>query len=109
MASDLSVFHRVDDLDGIPCSRFFGLAELLPFYDGAVRARVTAMLAGASVSPEGMGAGPAPDAPHPMLAGMIPAGEPVTYSTDAAAAVARTRNTLGVPSGGYRGPDGEAG
>lgn len=37
MASDLSVFHRVDDWRELPSSRFFAWAERLPHYDGAVR------------------------------------------------------------------------
>ena len=37
VASDLSVFHRVDDWRELPSSRFFVWAERLPAYDGAVR------------------------------------------------------------------------
>lgn len=39
IASDLSVFHRIDDPSSLDAPRYFRLAELLPFYDGAVRHR----------------------------------------------------------------------
>jgi hypothetical protein len=41
--SDFSVFHRVDDVHQLESSRFFKLAERLPFYQGAVRGRMEAM------------------------------------------------------------------
>ena len=34
--SDLSVFHRIDNPDELPGSRYFSLAEFLPAYGGAV-------------------------------------------------------------------------
>jgi hypothetical protein len=40
--SDLSVFHRIDDWERIPSSRFFAFAERLPAYEGAVRAALMA-------------------------------------------------------------------
>lgn len=39
IASDLSVFHRIDDPMGMDSSRYFEFAELLKHYAGAVRAR----------------------------------------------------------------------
>jgi hypothetical protein len=38
VASDMSVFHRVDDPWSMPAPRFFTLASRLHVYDGAVRA-----------------------------------------------------------------------
>lgn len=35
--SDLSRFHRVDELESLPADRFFSLVHRLQFYDGAVR------------------------------------------------------------------------
>ncbi len=40
--SDLSVFHRIDDPQGIPSSRYFRLAWHLASYDGAVAAAIRA-------------------------------------------------------------------
>lgn len=40
--SDLSVFHRVDDVEEIGSARYYELAELLPLYEGALRARLVA-------------------------------------------------------------------
>lgn len=37
VASDMSVFHRVDDPWSMPAPRFFSLASRLPVYGGAVR------------------------------------------------------------------------
>lgn len=34
--SDMSVFHRVEDMDDLTASRFFALMFRLPFYSGAV-------------------------------------------------------------------------
>lgn len=36
--SDMSVFHRVDDIESLPAPRFWSFASRLPCYDGAVRA-----------------------------------------------------------------------
>lgn len=38
--SDMSVFHRIDTDTYGNGARWFELAELLPYYDGAVRGRV---------------------------------------------------------------------
>ena len=38
--SDLSVFHRVDDISRMPSRRFCELALLLPYYRGALRGRL---------------------------------------------------------------------
>jgi hypothetical protein len=35
--SDMSVFHRVDDIESIPVARLVPLMVRLPVYDGAVR------------------------------------------------------------------------
>ncbi len=35
--SDMSVFHRIDDLDQVPAAVFFPRMVRLPLYDGAVR------------------------------------------------------------------------
>lgn len=37
--SDMSVFHRVDDIYEMDCLRFFRLAFKLAYYQGAVRAQ----------------------------------------------------------------------
>lgn len=39
IASDMSVFHRVDDIEAMPAARFFAFAARLPAYQGAVRFR----------------------------------------------------------------------
>lgn len=40
--SDLSVFHRVDDVDQLAISRYLALAPRLSAYSGALRARYSA-------------------------------------------------------------------
>jgi hypothetical protein len=35
--SDLSVFHRVDDMESMPALRFVSMAERLVHYDGVIR------------------------------------------------------------------------
>lgn len=42
LRSDLSVFHRVDDLEGMPARRFFGFVVRLPAYQGVLAARMEA-------------------------------------------------------------------
>jgi len=42
IASDMSVFHRVDDITVMPGRAFFRLAYRLPAYEGVMRARVLA-------------------------------------------------------------------
>lgn len=42
IASDLSVFHRVDDMWALPAPRFFSLVYRLPFYAGVLQARYIA-------------------------------------------------------------------
>lgn len=41
--SDLSAFHRVDDIDDLSAPRFFSLAWRLPHYRGVMRDRVIAL------------------------------------------------------------------
>jgi hypothetical protein len=41
IASDLSVFHRVDDVDQLTIVRYLELAPRLGAYSGALRARLT--------------------------------------------------------------------
>lgn len=41
--SDMSAFHRVDDIQQLPAPRFIRFAERLPHYSGAVRASLTRM------------------------------------------------------------------
>lgn len=74
VASDLSVFHRVDDWRELPSSRFFLLSERLPAYDGVVRA---VLLAGQPSPPV---AAPAP------VAGV--AGRPVLEDMSLMASIA---------------------
>lgn len=38
VASDLSVFHRINDANGLEAAVFFALAQRLPVYSGAVAA-----------------------------------------------------------------------
>jgi hypothetical protein len=40
--SDLSAFHRIDDMWAMEAGRFFRLAYRLPAYQGAMRARAEA-------------------------------------------------------------------
>lgn len=62
VASDLSVFHRVDDWRGLPSSRFFLWAERLPAYDGAVRAVLMAEQTASAPAPaRGVSAHPSVD------------------------------------------------
>lgn len=42
MESDLSVFHRIDDLEAVHPQRLIDLVVRLGFYDGVVRARLRA-------------------------------------------------------------------
>jgi len=42
IASDFSVFHRVDDVSAMPARRFFSLAVRLVAYKGVLRARIEA-------------------------------------------------------------------
>jgi hypothetical protein len=41
--SDMSAFHRVDDIRQLPGPRFIRFAERLPHYSGAVRATLVRM------------------------------------------------------------------
>jgi hypothetical protein len=63
VASDFSVFHRVDDTGRLPARTFFALAARLPFYDGVVRARAVAE------AREREDEAPAPAMPPQALAG----------------------------------------
>ena len=38
--SDMSVFHRVDDIHGMESERFFRFATRLPAYEGVLAARI---------------------------------------------------------------------
>lgn len=49
--SDMSVFHRIDDVDTMPAHRFWSFASRLPFYDGAVRAMSRTALTPEPASP----------------------------------------------------------
>lgn len=44
--SDLSAFHRIDDMYAMSGPRFFRFAERLPAYDGVMRVRATALAEG---------------------------------------------------------------
>lgn len=41
VASDMSVFHRIEEVESMPARRFFAFATRLPAYSGAVTARLT--------------------------------------------------------------------
>ncbi len=41
IASDMSVFHRIDDADAMPAPLYFERAERLPAYQGVMRARLS--------------------------------------------------------------------
>lgn len=58
--SDLSVFHRVDDMWAMDGPRFFRLAVRLPAYEGVVRRRLMAdaVEAGPSEQVDDLAAGP---------------------------------------------------
>jgi len=95
VASDLSVFHRIDDPDQLDGPRYFLLAERLPFYAGACQGRAR-MLATSAPAPVGhVVAGPSPVATRH--------GQPVVTINDASAAAALTQNGQGFPSVEYRG------
>lgn len=63
--SDLSVFHRIDDVNELEPAVFFALAQRLPLYQGVMAARVH---------------GAAPQAVEPRSERRVE-GEPVTGST----------------------------
>lgn len=44
IASDMSVFHRIDDIYAMDGARFFTLAPRLPAYPGVMQVRVQAEL-----------------------------------------------------------------
>lgn len=50
IASDLSVFHRVDDVDALPIARYVALAHRLGAYDGVMRHQLAAT-AGPAAAP----------------------------------------------------------
>ena len=43
--SDMSVFHRIEEVESMPARRFFAFATRLPAYSGAVTARLAAAMA----------------------------------------------------------------
>jgi hypothetical protein len=49
--SDLSRFHRIDDMYAMQGPKFFRLAQRLVFYQGAVAMRATAMLRAGEPAP----------------------------------------------------------
>lgn len=64
IASDLSVFHRVDDPMALSSSRYFLWAERLPAYEGAVRAALLRDTKPPVVGvPDGLGAAPPAEPP----------------------------------------------
>jgi hypothetical protein len=50
--SDMSVFHRIDDISKLPANKFFRLAERLPYYTGAVQATMRIMAETVQPEPE---------------------------------------------------------
>jgi hypothetical protein len=63
VASDMSVFHRVDDPWSMPAPRFFAFAARLPLYGGAVHAALPRPTQPAYAGP---GNASPPDAPAQM-------------------------------------------
>lgn len=57
IASDMSVFHRIEEVESMPARRFFAFATRLPAYSGAVTARLAA--AAAPAQPPAAAAAPA--------------------------------------------------
>jgi hypothetical protein len=45
VASDMSVFHRIEEVEKMPARRFFSFAVRLPAYSGAVAARLSSLVA----------------------------------------------------------------
>lgn len=84
--SDLSVFHRVDDMDSMPAHRFWSYATRLPFYDGAVRAMTRASAGSQPAAP----AAPVPAEPLEVwqMVPAPPAGAEVVNPAGAAAMLA---------------------
>lgn len=76
------MFHRVDDMDELDGPRLLRLAVRLPFYDGVLRARLTAEAAGNTTpTPSAGGTSytpqevtPAAAALDPVLAGLVSFG-----------------------------------
>lgn len=54
LASDFSVFHRVDDMGALPARAFFALAERLSAYQGIVAARAAIQAAEEDPEPSGL-------------------------------------------------------
>lgn len=87
--SDLSVFHRIDDIRTVPSSRFYRLAERLPYYDGAVRRVLTVAL------------NTQPERPALSIVGSQATAAPVMDAADLAAMSGP--NDQGIPWIEYRG------
>ena len=62
VVSDMSVFHRVEEVEAMSARRFFAFAVRLPAYSGAVTARIAA-----TMNPQ-VPAAPADAAPAPAVA-----------------------------------------
>jgi len=87
--SDMSVFHRVDDMYALDGPRFFRLAVRLPFYKGVIRAHVMAEIherdGSAAAGPRVGSTGPAPVVNVPGHGpGTLPAGARYTDGDRAA-------------------------
>lgn len=86
--SDMSVFHRVDDIRAMASPRFFFLAERLVYYDGALRARLRLdharmqtqpPAAGVAGSPSVVAAPPSGEVSPAVLAAMSDAGDAMGF------------------------------
>lgn len=51
VASDMSVLHRIDDMDAMPARRFFAFCHRLPAYPGRMAAVVSRQRARAAAEP----------------------------------------------------------
>jgi hypothetical protein len=69
ICSDLSAFHRIDDATELEGPVFFALAQRLPFYDGAVRARAVREVRRAQAAGQPGQAGSAPPGRLPPATG----------------------------------------
>jgi len=79
--SDMSRFHRVDDIYAMDSHRFFRLANRLIFYQGAVMATLARYAAQADdASPQP--AAPAAAPPSPVGAGVVPSNRAALALSD---------------------------
>lgn len=78
--SDLSVFHRVDDMDGMPAHRFWSFVMRLPHYGGALAALALAEVAQQPQAPRSAHPAPEPELELWQMSPALPDGANVVDS-----------------------------